>query len=680
MAIVETPGGLDVGSAWQGWPGSRSSLGLTLYNGRTMDYAALYRAQPNVRLVVRFVSRNIAQLGLNAFRRVSATQREPLDHDHELAQVLRDPFPTAPKPPSRHRFVRTMVEDLAIFDRYYAWARRPRGRLELIRLPPQQVEVTGNSILGPTGYKVHHGAGEPWELDPADVIHLYGHDPANATDGISPLEALRRILAEDLAAGDYRHQFWLNAARISGIITRPVEAPKWGDPARNRFEESWRAAWTGSGSEPGGTPILEEGMTFHESGFNAQESEYLAGRKLTREEVSAAYYIPPVFVGLNEGLTFAQVKESRSILYTDTLGPWLEWITTEIESQVVPLVADNDRTYVDFNVEAKLAGSFHEQAQVLSTSVGAPWLLRDEARAKANLPPLPDGQGEELVTPLNVLVGGLASPRDTSPPPPSTVARPGAAAKHRHQVKDLRPELQGWEAQHEEVLRRFFTRQRDAVLGRLNTGSELETAFDFTRWNDELAADLLAVGYAMAEDLGGAVAEDFDGTYDADLAIPWLTENARIAAEAINTSTYEQLQAARGVPRAAARRPGMKLLDELLDELDGVDLWDDDTPEDPTDPWGALVAVFATALAVRVVDLAITRVTSVGQWARRDAAETNGARTKTWVVNADPSRHADLDGETVPMSENFSNGAAWPGDPILGPDDNAGCLCSLDFG
>ena len=42
-------------------------------------------------------------------------------------------------------------------------------------------------------------------------------------------------------------------------------------------------------------------------------------------------------------------------------------------------------------------------------------MTADEARARFNMPSL-GGDAAQLVTPLNVLVGGQASPRDSAPP------------------------------------------------------------------------------------------------------------------------------------------------------------------------------------------------------------------------------------------------------------------------
>lgn len=38
-----------------------------------------------------------------------------------------------------------------------------------------------------------------------------------------------------------------------------------------------------------------------------------------------------------------------------------------------------------------------------------------------------------------------------------------------------------------------------------------------------------------------------------------------------------------------------------------------------------------------------------------------------------------MDGETVPIESDFSNGATWPGDPVLGADGVAGCMCALQI-
>ncbi len=250
------------------------------------------------------------------------------------------------------------------------------------------------------------------------MVHFHGYNPDDPRDGFSPVETLRQLLAEEWEAQKYRESMWRNGARISGYITRPEKAPRWSDAARSRFKSEWRDY--SSDIAAGGTPLLEDGMTWNAGGITPKDAQYIEARQLTREEVATAYHINPVMLGLmRSGQSQGNLSELHQMLYADTLGPYLEMFQQDIELQ---LLRDVDPTgagkvYVEFNLRKKLQGSFEAQAAAISSSVGGPWMTRNEGRALYNLPDVPEG--DELVTPLNVTEGGLASPRDTAPDNPS---------------------------------------------------------------------------------------------------------------------------------------------------------------------------------------------------------------------------------------------------------------------
>lgn len=681
MAVVESGGVLLPTAGYRVARGP--AAGLTFYSGLTADYAELYRTQPNLRLVIRFLARNIASLGLKAYERVSDEERRPVDPTSELGRFLKSPTPDVPKPVTRHRWIRGIVADLALFDDAYLLKVRnaETGRLNAVRLPPQNVRpvtADGESELWPSAYELTGSRGT--RLFAADqVVHFHGDNPADPRAGVSPIESLRRILAEDESSGAWREQYWRNAARMSGVIERPVEAPKWDRTKRERFLEGWRDAWSGAGgAEAGGTPVLEDGMTFKEATFSAKDSEYLGARRLSREECAAAYFIPPVFVGILENANFANIKEQHVSLYADTLGPWLDEITQDLELQLLPEFPDVDETtYLEFNIAAKLAGSFEEQATVLQTATGAPWLLRNEARARMNLAPIPGG--DEPVVPLNVLVGGQASPTDSDTSRLNSAPAPSSSSSTRTKaISEFGPRYAvGWQEAHRRHLAAYFADQGDLVLARLESGMTLEESFPVADWNELLADRLFGLSLEMTADLGGAVAEELGAELDVSRAETWLRRNAEVAAERINSATMGELvEAVAGVPRRGLNSARKALEDELAGIVD-LDL--DEDAELP-DPWEPVRNLFAVAVAARATEISLTRVTMVGQWARREAASQAGARSKTWVSSGAPnSRHAALDGETVPLGSPFSNGAMGPGDPTLGADETAGCLCSLEF-
>lgn len=369
-------------------------------------YAQLWKNQPYVRTVVGFLSRNIAQLGLHVFKRVSDVDRERV-LDHPLAELLARPNPkTTP-----YRFVEALVSDLAIYDNAFILKVRPKDQAAgLVRLDPAQVTLEGKNPFVPDAFKVGRNL-----FKPEDVIHFHGYSAIDARMGISPLETLRTRLAEEYQATLYREQLWRNGARVSGYLERPIEAPSWSGTAKERFRSQWQAQYSGDGSRVGGTPIIEDGMRYVPAGVNPRDAQYIESRKLTREEVVAAYHIPLTLVGILDNATYSNITEQHKMMYQDTLGPWLTMIQQELALQLVPEFGDVEDIYCEFNLAEKLKGSFEEQAEQLQMSVGGPYMTRNEARARLNLPQLPGG--DELITPLNVIEGGQASPQDSAPPP-----------------------------------------------------------------------------------------------------------------------------------------------------------------------------------------------------------------------------------------------------------------------
>jgi HK97 family phage portal protein len=639
MTVVQSLGRLaDLAPRWAP-SASYSSGSLQLYDRYYYDYATLYRTQPNVRTCVDFLARNIAQLGLHVFRRVSETDRERL-RDHGLVRTLERPLPPEYKV-TRYRLIEELMGDLGVYFNAFWVKLRAGDRLGLLRVPPPYVTVYGGLV--PTGYEVSLG-GRKLQLRADQVVHFRGYNAGSSVVGLSPLETLRRVLAEEQAMGDYREHFWQNAARIDGVIERPLEAPEWSETARERFRAEFGALYSG-GDNSGKTAILEEGMTWKEAAFNAQESEYLGGRKLTREECARAYHIPLPMVGILDHATFSNIKEQHKNLYQDALGPWLAMIEQDIELQLLPEFPDSEGVYCEFNIAEKLQGSFEEQVAALQSAVGAPYMSRNEARARMNLPSVEGG--DEIVTPLNVLVGGQASPRDSAPK-----ALPAPLHKADGELDPTQPRLR---AQHvekwREVIAAYFRRQGSAIASRVPKARivSIEDVWrDGERWDRELQADLLALNLATATVWARWVAEQVGAEVSEDAMLAYLAEHSRIQAEQINATTREQVG-------------------EALREAEAL---------------AAVRGVFELAANSRAAQIGQTAVTTASNFGSQEGARAGGLRTKTWQVNSSNPRpsHAAMHGVSVAIGQAFPNGMKWPGDPTGGAAEVANCTCSVRFG
>jgi phage portal protein BeeE len=627
----------------------------------------LYRTQPHLRTVTTFLARNFAQLPAHVYQRVADEDRRRVK-DSPVARLLEHPNPGQTWFDLAYRWVMDRkLFDMALWMLVRDRARRDTG-WSVYPIPPAWILGSGGgSKWAPAWVDVSSPWGDSAKIrldaDGQDesFVMFPGFDPAKPLGRVSPIDALREILAEQIEAWKFRQDLWRRGARVGAVMTRPADAPEWSVEARARFQREWAAKYGADGSQPGGIPLLEDGMRLERTRFGAREEEWSEAAKLSLAAVAAVYHTSPTMVGILDNANYSNVREFSRMLYTDTLGPDIAEMEARLNHFLLPKIDADADLYVELNLAQKLAGSFEEQAQVLSTSVGRPWMTANEARAKQNLPALPGG--DDLVTPLNVIVGGQASPRDsgtqnlrTGPPVAVrtvTVSRESQDAPIR--VKSGVSEEEAATAAN--VLRRFFRRQRKTVLAAVGAaGAKAATPgwWDTKRWNRELRDDLYGFAYTTTQGLAGEVLGELDlpaSIFSIGLARGFLTELAASRASAINAATLRELEST--------------------------------LESDEPDPGH----VFDVAEEFRADEGGQTFATTVSGFAvyelGKQVGEAQPGRvTKTWVVNSGKPRssHAAMDGETVPVGAMFSNGMEWPGDLNAADlDEVCGCQCTVEI-
>jgi HK97 family phage portal protein len=625
-----------LGQPWE-WDGRVivPDPGLPLV-GYQPDPYGVWESQPSVRKVVDFIARNIASIPWHVYRRRGDTDRERVT-DHPLARLLSRPGVEM----TSTRLWHSVLVDYLLWDRWCVHvlpSADTASGYELLRIPAHRMRLH-TDLHGRVDQVIVYTLDGEGQADPPRG-YLFDHGyAAEGAEGTSPLLTIRNLLAESDEAVEYRRGVWKNQARVPAVLERPADAPDWSPEARSRFKEAWRRFIKGGGEE-GGTPILEDGMKLAKvDAFAPRDTNDLEGRKLTDQEVASAYHIAPELVGAREG-TFSNIDAFRQMLYRDALGPHITAFEQVLNAMLVPLFAAGDPDlYVEAHVESKLKGSFIEQAQYLQSSVGAPWLTRNEARARANLPAVEDG--DELVTPLNVTTGGLASPRDTAPAPG---AADGKAVAVKSRPADLAP----------------ADRERSALADSL--GAHLHATVGLLRKRLDEPSDPVAVftgdydqGVAhtiagrakrIAESGAWRVLERFNPDADgwSDSAMDgWIGKAAVSHATDIRRSLQKALGKA-----GTSGRPWAEARDAELDR------------------WARRAETWAAGVALEAVS-----------FGGHDAAKATGLGGKTW--HAGDERHADLDGVSLGVDELFPGNLRWPGDPIAAAGQTAGCRCTVTY-
>jgi HK97 family phage portal protein len=624
---------------------------VTAASVKGMSASQLYESQPALRSVISFLADNVAGLPLKCYVRNVDGGRER-DRTSTLAQVLKSPNSWA----TTHELVRATVSEYLLHDDSL-WLvvpdNTPSGWTVAV-IPHDWVSPTTNDGLSVTKIKVRTPYGGETELSPDDFIRFCGWSPYGSASSSPRIEALKDILSEQISAWNFRNGVWRNGGRVTQWISRPADTP-WGDGAKDRFAKSWKAKFASDeGTDTGGTPLLEDGMRLETTTFNAREAQWVEATRLSREDVCAVYHVNPGLIYHTDATTYASAKDNARALYADTLAPILDMIEERINAFLIPRLGLDESHYCEFDLDAKLQGSFEERAQVMQSSVGAPWMTRNEARAMLNLPAI-DG-GDELITPLNVVEGGQASPNDVDGVESGYNSAQVSTKSTGVRIKSAPDDDDADEIA--STLRKFFKRQARSVKP---TGSDSKSDgfpdwWNAERWERELAEDLTPIFQRQAAKRGRSAVRDarLGGEFDADRIEEYIKAMARGKSKAINNVTYRQLREA---------------IDGDMDE----------------NAMGATVSgVFEKAETQRADTAAKSFATAVAGFAILEAARQRaGDRrvTKTWIVTSDNPRaeHAAMDGETVAYDDEFSNGARFPGDQTLTPEESCNCKCQVEI-
>jgi HK97 family phage portal protein len=651
-ALTGAPAVLDAlrDQGWAPFPllggGSRQRIQDAYNTAQSAGYAWIYTNSPAVRTVVDTIVRNVGQLDLRLYEEVDETERQPKP-DHPAALSLRYPNEDT----AADSFIRSLFTDYLTFDNAYALILPASGRqLTFEHLPAGSIEIRGSSLFRAEGYRYWRRDGTWIDFQPAQILHWKGENPHDPRIGLSLLDTLRDVIAEDSALRQATVELAQAGLQEPAWVFRPLEAPEWSNEARKGFEEDLTNRLRRRNKMP---VVLEEGMEMRSFGVSPKDAEMMSVRRWAIERVASLYGVPLGMVGLDDNLEQAQKQ-----FYADCLPPYCEEFTKFLNQRILVRVYNWTDGCFEFNLDEKHMGD--DRLAALVSATGRPVLLTNEARAKLNQPPVPGG--DELVTPMNVTVGDNPKPsvdimpiQDPNKPPQDGSYREQpkmlpqrngkghelerqalakavddpTAQSHEDfvQIPQIHPGFKrDLEIQHQAVdlakatIERHFNRLERSM--RQKAGEA-----DWDRWDRDLASDISKTVRAIVGEEGTRYAFKLTGEFDMAKVKNYLRAMAEGAAEAIN--------------------------DTIRQEIDDLGF------EDAMAKRSQHVASAGAGLGAGAT-----------RWAREEAARQSPGtehRVKTWIPNT--QRHAEFAGDTVPLGDDWPAGFA--------PGSAPGCGCTV---
>jgi HK97 family phage portal protein len=248
------------------------------------------------------------------------------------------------------------------------------------------------------------GNGQSLLFRPEDVIHFRWWAAGNGLRAPSALEALRTTLMAEDATQRMIISTFENGSRPSGLVSVDGTLNK---QAHTEVREQLTQLYAGV-DNTGRVALFDRAAKWQPMAHNLVDSDVFKIRQLNRDEVAAAFNMPPTSIGILDRATFSNITEQHLMEYMDTIQPVTTLVEETIQTQLIapePLLGG---AYVEFNFNAVLQGDPVKATETMVKAVGGPFMTVNEGRGRMNLPPLGGEDLDAVRMPLNSAASGSA--------------------------------------------------------------------------------------------------------------------------------------------------------------------------------------------------------------------------------------------------------------------------------
>jgi len=524
------------------------------------------------------------------------------------------------------------------------------------------------------------------------IIHFRYFNPHSQIWGLTPISAARLSINLSLAAKQYNRAFFKNMIRLGGVFT--TDSPLT-EEQRQFLVAQVRSAL--AGAENAFRWMLgEAGLKPQALTLPPKDAEFVEQNRLSREEISAIFGVPPTVAGASSAANYATAREEFRWFVELTIKPLLSFVAEELTWSLVPFFGEGLELEFDATPYDAMLEDAGEKHEMVRDDLRAGLLTINEAR-QILYPHLPRLEaGDVLMIPVNILpqpvqaLGYRAPAVIESRPNGHLVVGEGRAPalpgdryefgspQHEAVWRSFARRAEGYERGFAARLRREFRRQEEEALSRLADllGPEPEEArqvvtrqgdegiagsiFDLDGENERLSAVIGPVLTDIVENEGRIAAADLGAEFDPfhQRVQVFLHERQRALARVVNETTFNQLKETLAEGIAAGEG-----VDELAQRVQGV---------------------FAHATTTRAERIARTETIGASNFAHTESYRQSGVvQWKRWLSALDErvrDSHRAAHGQTVPLESPFEVGGSalmHPGDPSGPVWEIVNCRCTV---
>ncbi|MFQ6553301.1 phage portal protein [Aestuariibius insulae] len=155
------------------------------------------------------------------------------------------------------------------------------------------------------------------------ICHIRSFHPQDDHYGLSPMQAAAQAIDVHNAASRWSKALLDNAARPSGaIVYRGIDGQ--GQLSADQFDRLQSEMESQhQGARNAGRPmLLEGGLDWKPMGFSPSDMEFQQAKEAAAREISVAFGVPPMLLGIPGDATYANYAEANRAFYRLTVLPF----------------------------------------------------------------------------------------------------------------------------------------------------------------------------------------------------------------------------------------------------------------------------------------------------------------------------------------------------------------------
>lgn len=289
---------------------------------------------------------------------------------------------------------------------YWEVIRGPEGdgRVEVIfPLRPDRMKIVPDAKKKIDHYEYQIDGNRPVTFKPDQILHLKYTSAKDEFYGTPPIASGQSDVTLDFYMTAWNKRFFKEGAEPGGVLETDQVLS---DTVWNRMRTYWNKRHKGP-NRAHEIAILEGGLKYKRITSKHADMQYLDGKKASRDVILAIMRVPPVIVGLVDGVTYANSKDQKKVFWQHNIIPKLMRIQDAINAFLMP-------ERVEFTFITKMIDSIVEddevKARIAQANVTHGLMTINEVREKYySLPPVP--WGDVYWAPV-----GLAPVEDASSP------------------------------------------------------------------------------------------------------------------------------------------------------------------------------------------------------------------------------------------------------------------------